>query len=275
MGFYKVQTCIRKGNIGDTMKDCVASIVVYNNPPEMIRRAAKSFLSCSLDIELHIVDNSPTEALKSSLLDLPIQYHFYGSNAGYGRGHNKALEVCSDSKYHVILNPDIIIAPSTIETLTAFMDENTDIGMVCPKVLSPDRTRQHLNKRYPTIFDLFIRRFIPSTLASLFRKRLDRYEMKDKCDDSTYDVESMTGAFMFCRKDVIKKLGGFDPRYFMYFEDFDLSRKFQMLGYRTVYYPHATVTHLWERAAHKKLRITFVFIANMFKYFNKWGWKFF
>jgi GT2 family glycosyltransferase len=99
--------------------------------------------------------------------------------------------------------------------------------------------------------------------------------MKDKGYDSMYDVESMTGAFMFCRMDILRKLGGFDPRYFMYFEDFDLSRKFQLLGYRTVYYPRATVTHLWERAAHKKLRITFVFIVNMFRYFNKWGWKFF
>lgn len=255
------------------MLDCSASIVIYNNPPEMIRRAAMSFLSCSLDVELHIVDNSPTDALKSSLLDLPIQYHFYGFNAGYGRGHNKALEMCTDSKYYVIVNPDIIIAPSTIETLTAFMDENVDIGMVCPKVLNLDGTRQHLNKRHPAILDLFIRRFIPSPFISFFQKRLDRYEMIDKGYDSMYDVESMSGAFMFCRMDVLRKLGGFDPRYFMYFEDFDLSRRFQSLGYRTVYYPHATVTHLWERAAHKKLRITFIFIANMFRYFNKWGWK--
>ena len=74
-------------------------------------------------------------------------------------------------------------------------------------------------------------------MAALFAERLDRYEIDGKGYDSMYDVEAMTGAFVFCRMDVLKKAGGFDPHYFMYFEDFDLSRKFQTLGYRTVYYP--------------------------------------
>ena len=240
----------------------------------MIRRAVKSLFASSLKVELVIVDNSQTQALKSSLTDLPLKYHFSEGNSGYGRGHNKALEICSKSRYHVVINPDIIIAPSTIESLSAFLDENPDVGMACPKILNSDGTIQHLNKRYPTVFDLFLRRFLPKFLVSLFRKRLDRYEMKDKGYDSLYDVEAMSGAFMFCRTDVLRNLEGFDPRYFMYFEDFDLGRKFQELGFRTVYFPYASVTHLWERAAHKKLKITFVFIVNMFRYFNKWGWRF-
>src|SRR6266702_1896590 len=253
--------------------DCSASIVVYNNPPDMIRRAIETFLSCSLNVELHIIDNSPTEALKPYLADLPITYHFYGSNAGYGRGHNKALEVCSDIKYHIIVNPDIVIAPSTIEALTAFMGANSDIGMVCPKVLNPDGTLQYLNKRYPTVFDLFIRRFLPKSFLPLFQIRLDGYEMKDVGYEEICDVECISGCFMFCGTEVLKAVGGFDDRYFMYFEDFDLSRKIQQLGSRTVYYPHATVTHLWERASHKSIKMTWVFIVNMFRYFNKWGWK--
>ncbi len=254
--------------------DCTASIVVYNNPPELIRNAAKSFLSCSLDIELHIVENSQTQALKYSLIDLPIKYHFYGCNAGYGRGHNKALEECSDSKYHVMINPDIIIAPSVIETLAAFMDENTDIGMVCPKVLNEDGTVQHLNKRRTTVYDLFLRRLLPDSLRSFFQKRLDYYEMKDVGYDSIYDVPFVTGAFMFCRTEILKEVGGFDPRYFMYFEDADLSRKFQEHNCRTVFCPYVSVTHLWERASHKSIKMGFVFIANGIRYFNKWGWKF-
>jgi len=239
----------------------------------MIRGAIESFLSCSLDVELHVVDNSQTQELKFSLIDLPVKYYFSGGNLGYGRGHNKAIRECSDSKYHVVLNPDLIIAPTTISALVTFMNDNLDVGMVCPRVNNPDGTVQHLNKRYPTLMDLFIRRFVPKCVAPLFSKRFARYEMLDKGYDSIYDVESMSGAFMFCRTDVLQKIGGFDPRYFLYFEDFDLSREFQMLGYRTVYYPYATVTHLWERAAHKKLRMTYVFIVNMLRYFNKWGWK--
>jgi GT2 family glycosyltransferase len=255
--------------------DCTASIVIYNNPPEMIRNAIKSFLSCSLNYTLHVIDNSPTQALKSSLVDLPVKYHFYGSNAGYGRGHNRVIEECLESKYHVIINPDIIIAPETIETLSCYMDENPDIGMVSPKVLNEDGSIQHLNKRYPTVFDLFARRYFPKSLHSLLKKRFAKYETRDIGYDTIHDVEFMTGCFMFCRTSVLQSVGGFDERYFMYFEDCDLGQKFQNAGYRTVYYPSASVTHLWERASHKSIRMTWVLIVNMVRYFNKWGWRFF
>lgn len=255
--------------------DCTSSIVIYNNPPDMIRNAVKSFLSCSLDIELHVVDNSQTQALKPHLDDLSIVYHFYGSNAGYGRGHNRALEVCSDSKYHVIINPDIIISPFAIEALTAFMDDNVDIGIVCPRILNPDGSIQYLNKRYPTVCDLFIRRFLPKSLVPLFQSRIDQYEMKDVGYESVTDVEFTTGCFMFCRTSVLKLVGGFDPRYFLHLEDCDLGRMVQKAGFRTVYFPGASVIHEWGREPHKNYSMLFVMIKSMFKYFNKWGWKLF
>lgn len=257
------------------MLDCSASIVVYKNPPEMVRKAIKSFLSCTLNVVLHVVDNSPTQVRKSSFLDLPVKYHFYGSNAGYGRGHNRALEECSESMYHVIINPDIIITPSTIESLSGFMNDNPNIGMVCSKVLNEDGSIQPLNKRYPTVFDLFVRRFLPKRLHGLLEKRLAKYETRDIGYETIHDVEYLSGCFMFCRTDALKAVGGFDDRYFMYFEDADLSRKIQQAGYHTIYYPHATVTHLWERASHKSIKMTLVFIVNMIRYFNKWGWKWF
>lgn len=254
---------------------CTASIVTYNNPPEMIRNAIKSFLPCSLKVELHVIDNSPTEALKPYLTGLPIKYLFYGSNSGYGGGHNKAIAECSKSKYHIIINPDIIIAPSAIESLCSFMDQNPNIGMVSPKIMNADGTIQFLNKQYPTVFDLFARRFIPQSLHYFIQSRLDRYEMKGVGYEDICDVECISGCFMFCRTEVLKAVGGFDGRYFMYFEDFDLSRKIQQTGYRTVYYPFAKVIHLWERASHKSMKMTCIHIQSAFKYFNKWGWKFF
>lgn len=243
----------------------------------MVSRAISSFLSCSLSVELHIVDNSPTESLKDYLtnLHLPITYHFYGSNAGYGKGHNLVINKGLNSRYHIIINPDIIITSSTIESLYSFMDKNPDIGMVCPKVLNEDGSVQPLKKRYPTVFDLFARRFLPKSLHGLLKKRLSWYETRDIGYEKIHDVEFMTGCFMFCRTSVLKAVDGFDERYFMYFEDCDLGQKFQNAGYRTVYYPNATVTHLWERASHKNLKMTWVLIVNMFRYFNKWGWKLF
>jgi hypothetical protein len=97
--------------------------------------------------------------------------------------------------------------------------------------------------------------------------------MKDIGYEDICDVEFLSGSFMFCRSDALSTTGGFDDRYFMYLEDADLSRKVQQAGYRTVYYPYATVTHLWERASYKSLKMTWVHIQSAFSYFNKWGWK--
>lgn len=257
------------------MLDCSASIVLYENQPEMVRNVARSFLSSPLNVELHLVDNSFTPKLKDSLASLDVTYHHNNFNGGYGHGHNWIINKGLNSRYHIIINPDIIIASSTIKSLCSFMDQNPNIGMVSPKIMNEDGTIQFLNKRYPTVFDLFARRFIPNSLHHLIQPRLDRYEMKDVGYEDIYDVECISGCFMFCRTEALKTVGGFDDRFFMYFEDFDLSRKIQQAGYRTVYYPYAKVTHLWERASHKSMKMTWIHIQSAFKYFNKWGWKFF
>lgn len=255
--------------------DCIASIVIYRNPPETLRKAAESFLNTNLRVKLYAVDNSPNPSLKSAFEGLPVIYLFSENNVGYGRAHNQVINNIGPCKYYLILNPDVFIPKGVIEELIKFMDAHPGVGMVCPKVLNEDGTIQYLNKRNPTVLDLFLRRFLPKQLKPIFRRRLDYYEMKDMGYDSIYDVPFISGAFMFCRASVLKEAGGFDPRYFLYFEDADLSRKIQEYGYRTVYYPYVSVNHSWERASHKSVRMALVLIANGIRYFNKWGWKLF
>jgi hypothetical protein len=253
--------------------DCTASMVIYKNPPEVVRRTAESFFNTECSVQLTIVDNSPTTDLRSAFDGLPVSYHFFGKNVGYGKAHNWAISNAKNSKYHLVLNPDILIMPGCVSTLIAFMEKNPDIGIVCPRILNEDGSDQYLNKRYPSLMNFFIRRFMPKIFNPYFKKRLDHYEMRDVGYDKICDVEAMTGAFMLCRMNALKSLSGFDPRYFLYLEDFDLTRKFQQIGLRTVYYPQASVIHYWSRASHKSIRMTLIFIISMFQYFNKWGWK--
>jgi len=253
--------------------DCTVSLVVYNNPPEMLRKACESLFQTSLTIRLYVVDNSPTPALQPLFAEFPAEYHRAEYNLGYGQGHNLALRNAEPARHHLIMNPDIIIHPGTLETLAARLDGNPDFGMVTPLIVNKDGSIQHLNKRYPAVFDLFARRFLPTAAAALFQDRLDRHEMKDQGYESSYDVECATGAFMYCRQEALAAVGSFDARYFMYFEDCDLSRKFQQRGWRTVFCPEASVTHLWERASYRDAKLTRIHIRSMFSYFNKWGWK--
>ena len=256
-----------------TVRDCTASMVLFQNAPDMVRKAAEGLLDSECSIQLTVVDNSPTADLRSAFDGLPVSYHFAGKNLGFGRAHNWAIFHAEPSRYHLALNPDIVIPPGTIRSLITFMDNHPDAGMVCPRILNEDGTDQYLNKRYPSVMDFFIRRFVPRRFRHWFRERLDRYEMRDVGYDHVCDVEAMTGAFMLCRTDVLKAAAGFDPRYFMYLEDFDLSRTFQCRGWRTVYCPEASVTHYWTRDSHRNVKMTWRFIVSMCRYFSKWGWK--
>jgi GT2 family glycosyltransferase len=256
------------------------SIVTYNSGAVIGRCLAS--LAASLDpdqpIEVTVVDNGSADdtlkivtefipqtpsGLRMSLLRAP-------ENLGYGRAHNLAIANAS-TKYHVICNPDIIFRENTLKTLGDYLDQHSDVGIVCPAVLNEDLTPQHLNKRLPTVLDLFLRRFLPQVLTPVFRKRLDRYEMKDVGYDRIVDVPFVSGAFLFCRLEALRRVGGFDSRYFLYFEDVDLSRSVQLEGYRTVYLPTTSVVHLWARAAHKSPWIAMAFIRNGLRYFGKWG----
>jgi GT2 family glycosyltransferase len=253
--------------------DVIASIVAYNNPPEMIRSATESFLSTSLRVKLYIIDNSQQKGLADHLNGLPVSYFYTAKNIGFGRGHNQALSIAEPSKYFLFLNPDVVIGRGAVDVLWHYLEAHPQAGIVCPKVLNTDGSVQHLNKRHPTVPALFVRRFLPQAWHGPFRKILDRYEMKDVGYDTECMVPCVSGAFMLCRRSALDKLGGFNPNYFLYFEDFDLSLRMQQMGYKTMFFPHATVIHCWERASHTSWRIAFIFMASALRFFRTWGWK--
>lgn len=191
--------------------------------------------------------------------------------SGYGENHNINLQRAA-GKYFLIMNSDMTVSEGVIKKLRDYMDEHPDVGIVSPIVCNEDGSFQGLNKRYPTILDLFLRRFLPGKIRPLLQKRLDYYEMRDIGHDSEYEVPFLSGAFMFCRTDVLRKVGGFDPSFFLYFEDADLCRRVQET-HKTMFFPVEGVVHFWARAAHKSWRYGWVFIQSAFKYFNRWGYR--
>ena len=254
--------------------DCIASIVVFDTEEKILNKAILSFLNTKLKVKLYIINTGSFNyhLPEDERIEL---IHTKGVNLGYGKGNNLALEISEDSKYFLILNPDLFIIDDALEKLIQFMDKNLTIGIVIPKVLNEDGSIQYLNKRHPAIFPLFIRRFVPVKFHSLFKKILDEYEMKDFNYEENFEVPFISGAFMLTRKKNLLEIGGFDSRYFMYFEDADLSRKFQEAGFKTMYYSKAKVIHVWKRGAHKSKKLALIFISSMWKYFRKWGFRIF
>lgn len=248
------------------------SIVLYKTDKK-VRNSIKSFLNTFLPVKLFLIDNSPTPQLKEQLKDIlqddRIEYIFNKKNIGYGAGHNIALrKALRLSSYHLVLNPDVYFDTDVLEELVSFMEANTDVGLVIPKVVYPDGNLQYLSKLLPNPSDLIFRRFLPS---SVIKRRLYNYEMKFSGYDKRMEVPYISGCFMFMRTSILDSVGLFDERFFLYLEDTDLSRRFFVAG-KNIYYPGVQIVHRHERGSYKNLRLLFIHIKNAILYFNKWGW---
>lgn len=246
------------------MRALSASIVAYKNPAPVLTRAINSFLDSVRDSVLYVIDNSPTDALRHIASDPRVIYIHCRKNIGFGAAHNVALRsVMQHSTYHLVLNPDVYFDASVLPELRDFMDANPDVGLVMPKVLSPDGTVQRLCKLLPTPWTLFVRNFLPP----LADRENFTYELQFADYDRLLDVPFLSGCFMFLRMSALKRVGLFDERYFLYGEDLDLCRRIHQHA-RTVYYPHAVIYHNQEKAN----GLLFHKIRNLSRYFSKWGW---
>lgn len=193
-------------------------------------------------------------------------------NVGYGRGHNIALEG-STADYHLILNPDAIVEPGALAEALRFLQANPEVGLLTPEVRGAAGERQYLCRRYPSVLVLFLRGFAPSWIRRRFRPLLDRYELRDRMDaDVLPDVPLASGCFMFARRDVLEAVGGFSPKYFLYFEDYDLSMRIRRRS-RIAYVSRVRIVHHGGEAAKKGGTHVRLFLASALRFFRTHGWK--
>ena len=259
------------------MNNLNISIVVYKNNLKEIKRVVESCLLSKLNIKVYLIDNSPTDELRVlSKLDSRITYIFNNANLGFGKGHNIALRKSIDENipYHLVLNPDVYFEEEVLEELYNYMEKNTDIGLVMPKVLYPDGNIQYLCKLLPTPFDLFGRRFLNfPPFKKMVEKRNEIYELRFTGYNKIMEVPYLSGCFMFIRTKVLEKVGLFDERFFMYLEDTDLSRRIHKVS-KTIFYPYVHIYHEYGKGSYKNKKLLKYHVESAIKYFNKWGWFF-
>ena len=248
-----------------------ASVVLYHTPAAEVQKIVRLLRACPEINEIWLIDNS--EIMTEAFMFLPATYIFNNKNLGYGKAHNIALQksLKTNAKYHIVLNSDIEFSPNVITQLTKLMDENPNIGHSMPLVRYPNGNIQYLAKQLPTPFDLLARRFLPKLW---FKKRKARFENHSFYKQTDYkshilDAPYLSGCFMFLRTESLRKVGLFDPRFFMYPEDIDLTRRINQ-HYRTVMYPAVEITHNHAQGSYHSPRLLWIHITNMIKYFIKW-----
>jgi GT2 family glycosyltransferase len=259
--------------MGDDQRDMIsASIVTYNQEPEILQKTISSFLSSSYSSTLYIVDNSPTDILRIFCEGENIKYFFGHGNIGFGAGHNLVIKNASFiGKYHLVLNPDISFNEGVLESLIQYMESNEDVGLTTPKVFYPNGEVQYLNKLLPRPFDWIGRLLIPSSFILDWIN--NRFELRFTNYNKIMNVPYISGCFMLIRSAILSEIGFFDEKIFMYGEDTDLSRRIHM-KYKTVFYPFVSVIHEFQKGSYKEFRLFKIHIESALYYFNKWGWFF-
>lgn len=248
------------------------SIVLYKNKLSEIKNKVSYLCGSELISNIFLVDNSedPTVTSKDFTCFDKVSVFSGHGNIGYGRGHNLAFfSTKLKTKYHLIVNLDVEFDIVILNEIVKYMDNNSDVVQLMPKVLNPDMTIQRVCKKLPSPYNLIFRRFFSK--SKRFHLINDDYEIKSYDYSYILDSPYLSGCFMFCRSSSFSSIGGFDERYFMYPEDIDLTRRMYKIG-RTVCYPHVHVIHEHGKASFKSKKMAYIHSVNMIKYFNKWGW---
>lgn len=253
-----------------------AAIVIFDPKLDALEAA---LASCERSPEFRqgiVVDNGNSDEAKALVARFPkFRYELNpDGNAGFGNAHNFAFAALPDAEFHAVMNPDVRFEPSAIGHLIRALQKDRETVLVAPALFYPNGERQRLCKRYPTIRALIARRFMSRSLADWFNLNVDAdyFEMSD-CDYAKpIEPEFMSGALMFFRRSAYVRLKGFDERFFLYFEDCDITLRAREIG-RALYVPEARVIHDWARGSHRSKFLTWITIVSLVKLFNKHGWR--
>lgn len=260
----------------------VSIIIVHTFERNMIRQTLRGIRRAApkVSYEVIIVDNNPSAGMKD-VIDREfhhVQYKENGKNIGFGGAMNVGIRE-ANGRYILIFNPDIVVQPGSLEELVRYMDANEDVGVCGPKLMNPDGSIQYSAYRQPNMF-LPVYRRTPIGMFPFAQKAVEEYLMMNDDHNHDMEVDSLIGAALFTRAEALKDVGLFDERFFMYYEDNDLCRRFWENGYKVVYHPAAEMIHYHRRASAdggllKQLtsRFTWIHIHSAVKYFRKYRGK--
>ncbi len=244
--------CIITLNASTYLRNCLRSIVEqisYLSGVGVIPTGESKPASPPLDgslptYELIIIDNGSTDDTIPMLkADFPTaQLTVNTKNEGFTRPLNQALHQ-SQGRYLLVLNPDTVVLPGTLNEMIRYMDEHGEVGVCGPKVLNRDGSLQKACRRGVSrpwaAFSYF------SGLSSLFphSKLFGGYLLNYLDEDSVQEVDGVSGSCMLIRRQVIEQVGLFDERFFAYQEDADYCFQVKKAGWKVIYLPTAKIIH--------------------------------
>jgi len=256
----KLSIIIVSWNVREDLLRCVRSI--EENEP-----------SCTF--EIIIVDNASTDGTAGMIKKCfsEVKLIINHENRGFAAANNQAFEL-SRGEYVLLLNPDTILHPKSLDILVKFMDSNEDVGACGPKLLNADGSIQDSVRCFPS-FRGALHRHTAFKFLGIFKGEYKKWVMYDFNNDKQRDVDQVMGAALMVRRSVTEQVGVMDERFFMYYEEVDLCYRIKQGGWRIVHIPEAVITHIGGGSAGQiPVGKRIMAMTSLLKFFRKHRGKF-
>lgn len=242
-----------------------------------IKSLEESLVNNGLNYQITVIDNYKKDDLTELInKKFPRINLLQIANKGLSNAINQGIKSIA-SKYYLVLNPDVmILQKKAIKLLYDFMEINTQVGLVAPKLINPDKSIQYSTRRFPSFLIPLYSRTILGRLPNA-KKQMREFLMIEWDHQTAQPVDWILGAVMFIRKQALDQIGLFDERYFMYVEDTDFCRTLWENNWQVYYYPQVEMIHYHERGSANIQGLKGIFlnpltrihIASWIKYFYK------
>jgi len=197
------------------------------------------------NLELVVVDNASDDGSPAKVREFfpdcnPIVNE---KNLGFAAACNRGAQEAA-GEYLLFLNPDVTIDPGAVGVLLEACEQQPDAGLVSGRLRFPDGSFQATCRKFPRVTNLIFSR--GSLFSRMFGGGIDRdgrYTLPDYRE--TTEVASVAATMLMVKKELLDRLGGFDPRFFMFMEDTDLSLRVSQIGSRNYVVPSAGGVHAW------------------------------
>src|SRR3989339_781857 len=228
----------------------VSILIVHYNTPGLLRQTLKGIIRAAPQVsyEIIVVDNNPEARIIQMVNQEFPQVKVIVSevNEGFAKGINHAMKEAS-GRYFFSFNPDMVMLPKALEELVSYLDQHQTVGAVGPRLQCPSGELQQSCYRFMEVKTIFYRRLPFLKKLSFAKTHLQNYLMEEWDHQETREVDYLLGAAILLRREMIEKIGAFDERFFMYFEDQDLCRRCWDAGWKVVYHPFSVMIHYHRR----------------------------
>ncbi len=231
-------------NTKDLLKQCLESVLEGVGSPRPVGRPQVEVIV----VDNHSTDDSPAMVKQEFPAVILVESP---ENWGFARGNNLGLAKAK-GKFVLFLNSDTKVFPDTLKKMLAYLEENPGVGVATCRVEFSDGSLDPASHRgFPTPWNslayfLGLEKLFPRV------KIFSGYHLGYLDQNTIHEIDTPTGAFYLVRREVLKEVGSFDEKYFMYAEDIDLSLRIKQAGWKIMFVPEAKIIHFKKQSGREK-----------------------